>query len=195
MEANLFTLYKLEKQFGCVYNLNTNIIGGSIMRMTLQQCIFNISIITKKLQKLNYSIGAKSDIPLSVNGEDITNKDKAEEFLLSLKTMEILQEDLIKLKSALNKANNDNKLDGESIFTNLEKVRLKREFLATLENALGGERTAIEEGVGVVEYGVLNKTYIKEKISVLEKEVNTLSEKLDSINGSIEIEVELRGEY
>ena len=52
-------------------------------------------------------------------------------------------------------------------------------------------RTSVETGVGVVQYGTLNRAKINTICEELEKEVNTLSDKIDNINSKIEIEVKL----
>ena len=73
----------------------------------------------------------------------------------------------------------------------LEEVRLKRNVLFDLEYLLKRDSTAVENGVGVVQYGVLNRRELVEKFNKLENEVNSLSEKIDSVNAKTEIEVKL----
>ncbi|EMP15526.1 hypothetical protein H848_09380, partial [Fusobacterium nucleatum CC53] len=73
----------------------------------------------------------------------------------------------------------------------LEEVRLKRSVLYDLEYLLKRESTRVENGVGVVQYGVLNRNELIEKFNKLENEVNSLSEKIDSVNSKTEIEVKL----
>lgn len=53
------------------------------------------------------------------------------------------------------------------------------------------ESTRVENGVGVVQYGVLNRNELMEKFNKLENEVNSLSEKIDNVNSKTEIEVKL----
>ena len=64
-----------------------------------------------------------------------------------------------------------------------------------MENALTGHRKEVVSGVGVITYGVLNENLIRTKLEALEKEVNGLSEKIDRINSTTLIDVELIGEY
>lgn len=56
---------------------------------------------------------------------------------------------------------------------------------------LRSNTTRVESSIGVVQYGVLNDEFVKEKAQTLEKEVFELSQKIDSINASTYIEIEL----
>ncbi len=165
------------------------------MKITLQQCIFLISNLTKKQSQLFSSLNSQYFVPLTVNGKDMVDKSKSKEMLERLKEIEILNQDLVTLKNALCVANNKNKIGKQTLFAALEDVRLNRNLLSNMEYALSREYNRVETGVGVVRYGIMNEEILKGKRDKLEKEVNNLSSKIDSMNASVEIEVKLLGEY
>lgn len=165
------------------------------MKITLQQCIFLISNLTKKQSQLFSSLNSQYFVPLTVNGKDMVDKSKSKEMLERLKEIEILNQDLVTLKNALCVANNKNKIGKQTLFAALEDVRLKRNLLSNMKYALSREYNRVETGVGVVRYGIMNEEILKGKRDKLEKEVNNLSSKIDSMNASVEIEVKLLGEY
>ncbi|MDO4711910.1 MAG: hypothetical protein Q4A75_08005 [Peptostreptococcaceae bacterium] len=164
------------------------------MKITLQQCIFLISNLAKKQTRLLNSLNSVYYMPLTVNGKDVSDKIRAAEMKDDLHTMDLITQDLVTLKSALSVANNKHKIGKKTLFAVLEEVRVKRDLLSNYEYALSRNITSVETGVGVVRYGILNEDLLKEKYEALEKEVNRLSEQIDSVNASVEIEVKLLSE-
>lgn len=165
------------------------------MKITLQQCIFLISNLTKKQTQLTSLLTGQYVVPLAVNGKDTADKTKEEQMRKDLDEIDVLSEDIVRLKSALSLANNENKMEGRTIYEVLEEVRIKRSVLYQIQYSLDREYSKVETGVGVVRYGVLNEELMREKRDSLEKEVNSLSEKVDVANASIQIEVDLLGTY
>ena len=161
------------------------------MKLTIQQAIFTISNLTKKQRRLLDYIRDNYVVPLKVNGKDVFEQAQADEMLKNLSELDLVNQDIVTLKDGINVANSENFIENKSLFALLEEVRLKRSILYDLEYLLKRDSTTVENGVGVVQYGVLNKKELIEKFDKLENEVNSLSEKIDSINSKTEIEVRL----
>ena len=161
------------------------------MKLTLQQAIFTISNLTKKQRRLLDYIRDNYVVPLKVNGKEVFEQAQADEMLKNLSELGLVNQDIVALKDGINVANSENFIENKSLFALLEEVRLKRSILYDLEYLLKRDSTTVENGVGVVQYGVLNKKELIEKFDKLENEVNSLSEKIDSINSKTEIEVRL----
>ena len=161
------------------------------MKLTLQQAIFTISNLTKKQRRLLDYIRDNYVVPLKVNGKDVFEQAQADEMLKNLSELDLVNQDIVTLKDGINVANSENFIENKSLFALLEEVRLKRSILYDLEYLLKRDSTTVENGVGVVQYGVLNKKELTEIFDKLENEVNSLSEKIDSINSKTEIEVKL----
>ena len=161
------------------------------MKLTLQQAIFTISNLTKKQRRLLDYIRDNYVVPLKVNGKEVFEQAQADEMLKNLSELDLVNQDIVTLKDGINVANSENFIENKSLFALLEEVRLKRSILYDLEYLLKRDSTTVENGVGVVQYGVLNKKELIEKFDKLENEVNSLSEKIDSINSKTEIEVKL----
>ena len=161
------------------------------MKLTLQQAIFTISNLTKKQRRLLDYIRDNYVVPLKVNGKEVFEQVQADEMLKNLSELDLVNQDIVALKDGINVANSENFIENKSLFALLEEVRLKRAVLYDLEYLLKRESTRVENGVGVVQYGVLNRKELLEKFNKLENEVNSLSEKIDSINSKTEIEVRL----
>ena len=161
------------------------------MKLTLQQAIFTISNLTKKQRRLLDYIRDNYVVPLKVNGKDVFEQAQADEMLKNLSELDLVNQDIVTLKDGINVANSENFIENKSLFALLEEVRLKRAVLYDLEYLLKRDSTSVESGVGVVQYGVLNRKELIEKFNKLENEVNSLSEKIDSINSKTEIEVKL----
>ena len=161
------------------------------MKLTIQQAIFTISNLTKKQRRLLDYIRDNYVVPLKVNGKEVFEQAQADEMLKNLSELDLVNQDIVTLKDGINIANSENFIENKSLFALLEEVRLKRSILYELEYLLKRYSTTVENGVGVVQYGVLNKKELIEKFDKLENEVNSLSEKIDSINSKTEIEVKL----
>ena len=161
------------------------------MKLTLQQAIFTISNLSKKQRRLLDLIRDSYVVPLKVNGKEVFEQVQADEMLKNLSELGLINQDIVALKDGINVANTENFIENKSLFALLEEVRLKRNILFDLEYLLKRDTTAVENGVGVVQYGVLNKKELAEKFNKLENEVNSLSEKIDSVNAKTEIEVKL----
>jgi len=161
------------------------------MKLTLQQAIFTISNLTKKQRRLLDFIRDNYVVPLKVNGKEVFEQAQADEMLKNLSELDLVNQDIVTLKDGINVANSENFIENKSLFALLEEVRLKRAVLYDLEYLLKRESTRVENGVGVVQYGVLNRKELMEKFNKLENEVNSLSEKIDSVNSKTEIEVKL----
>jgi len=161
------------------------------MKLTLQQAIFTISNLTKKQRRLLDYIRDNYVVPLKVNGKEVFEQAQADEMLKNLSELDLVNQDIVTLKDEINVANSENFIENKSLFALLEEVRLKRTVLYDLEYLLKRESTRVENGVGVVQYGVLNRKELLEKFNKLENEVNSLSEKIDSVNSKTEIEVKL----
>ncbi|WP_339062296.1 hypothetical protein [Fusobacterium polymorphum] len=161
------------------------------MKLTIQQAIFTISNLTKKQRRLLDYIRDNYVVPLKVNGKEVFEQNQADEMLKNLSELDLVNQDIVTLKDGINVANSENFIENKSLFALLEEVRLKRSILYDLEYLLKRDSTTVENGVGVVQYGVLNKKELMEKFNKLENEVNSLSEKIDSINSKTEIEVKL----
>jgi len=161
------------------------------MKLTLQQAIFTISNLTKKQRRLLDFIRDNYVVPLKVNGKEVFEQAQADEMLKNLSELDLVNQDIVTLKDGINVANSENFIENKSLFALLEEVRLKRAVLYDLEYLLKRENTRVENGVGVVQYGVLSRNELMEKFNKLENEVNSLSEKIDSVNSKTEIEVKL----
>ena len=161
------------------------------MKLTLQQAIFTISNLTKNQRRLLDYIRDNYVVPLKVNGKEVFEQAQADEMLKNLSELDLVNQDIVTLKDEINVANSENFIENKSLFALLEEVRLKRAVLYDLEYLLKRDSTSVESGVGVVQYGVLNRKELIEKFNKLENEVNSLSEKIDSINSKTEIEVKL----
>ena len=161
------------------------------MKLTLQQAIFTISNLTKKQKRLLDYIRDNYVVPLKVNGKEVFEQAQADEMLKNLSELDLVNQDIVTLKDEINVANSENFIENKSLFSLLEEVRLKRSILYDLEYLLKRDSTSVESGVGVVQYGVLNRKELIEKFNKLENEVNSLSEKIDNVNSKTEIEVKL----
>ena len=145
------------------------------MKLTLQQAIFTISNLSKKQRRLLDLIRDSYVVPLKVNGKEVFEQAQADEMLKNLSELDLINQDIVALKDGINVANTENFIENKSL----------------LEYLLKRDSTTVENGVGVVQYGVLNKKELAEKFYKLENEVNSLSEKIDSVNAKTEIEVKL----
>jgi len=161
------------------------------MKLTIQQAIFTISNLTKKQRRLLDYIRDNYVVPLKVNGKEVFEQAQADEMLKNLSELDLVNQDIVTLKDGINVANSENFIENKSLFALLEEVRLKRNILFDLEYLLKRDSTTVENGVGVVQYGVLNKKELIGKFDKLENEVNSLSEKIDTVNAKTEIEVKL----
>ena len=161
------------------------------MKLTIQQAIFTISNLTKKQKRLLDYIRDNYVVPLKVNGKEVFEQAQADEMLKNLSELGLVNQDIVALKDGINVANSENFIENKSLFALLEEVRLKRAVLYDLEYLLKRDSTTVENGVGVVQYGVLNRKELMEKFNKLENEVNSLSEKIDNVNSKTEIEVKL----
>ena len=161
------------------------------MKLTLQQAIFTISNLTKKQKRLLDYIRDNYVVPLKVNGKEVFEQVQADEMLKNLSELGLVNQDIVALKDGINVANSENFIENKSLFALLEEVRLKRSVLYDLEYLLKRESTRVENGVGVVQYGVLNRKELMKKFNKLENEVNSLSGKIDNVNSKTEIEVKL----
>lgn len=159
-------------------------------KLTIQQAIFLLSTLAEKEREL-LNLLYTYKVPLLVNGKDVTEKNQKTEMLENIKNISLIQEDIVTLKIAVNNANLTTKIDEKSISEYLELVRVKRNYLSTLNNLVKGNYSKVENGVGVVHYGILNGDYIKEEIKKLEVEVFEISQKIDTVNGNTWIEVKL----
>ena len=160
------------------------------MKLTLQQAIFTVANLTKKQKRLMRTINDDYVVPLKVNGKEVFEQTQADEMLDKITELELINKDILALKDEIN-ANTENFIDNKSLFFILEEVRIKRSILSDYLDLLDSGRTSVETGVGVVRYGTLNRAKINTICEELEKEVNTLSDKIDNINSKIEIEVKL----
>lgn len=162
-------------------------------KITIQQAIFLLSTLIDKQSSLFLALNAYK-VPLSVNGKDVRDQKKVEQMIKELEELKLLQKDIINLKTSLAKLNIETVVEGKSLNKYLEEVRMERNYLQILKNLLNSNYTKVENSVGVVQYGVLNEYYIKELIQKLEKKVNKLSEKIDIINSSTYLEINLLSE-
>ncbi|MDO4690314.1 MAG: hypothetical protein Q4A58_03355 [Fusobacterium sp.] len=162
-----------------------------MQKITIQQAIFLLSTLIEKEREFSSALN-EYKVPLYVNGKDVSNPKKKEEMLEDIKELNSIQEDIITLKSILAKSNVNTIIDGKSINYYLEEVRIKRNYLNTLNNLLRSNYTKVENAVGVVQYGVLNEEKLRKEARELETKVNELSQKIDSINSSTYIEIELK---
>ncbi|ACZ01878.1 hypothetical protein [Streptobacillus moniliformis] len=165
------------------------------MKITIQQCIFLISNLTKKQNRIFLSLNSYSNIPIKVNGKDVFDKTQAKEMLALYSELEIINRDLATLKTVLNHTNSTNKINDMPISYHLEDLKNKRNLLSFLERSINSNTSSAESGVGIVNYGVLNQNILKENYRKLEKEVNSMSERIDIENSKLTIEVNLEGNY
>ena len=182
------------------------------MKLTLQQAIFTISNLTKKQKRLLDYIRDNYVVPLKVNGKEVFEQTQADEMLKNLSELGLVNQDIVALKDGINVESNNSKLiDLEvkisndldnrgqgiqnafslSIQYEYEYVINKKCPIPSKNKPLKKESTRVENGVGVVQYGVLNRNELMEKFNKLENEVNSLSEKIDNVNSKTEIEVKL----
>lgn len=159
-------------------------------KMTIQQAIFLLATLTEKEKSLSMNLHSYR-VPLAVNGKDVTDSKKAKQMLEELQKLDAIQKDIFTLKTKLAKTNVETIFENKVLNEFLEEVRIKRAYLTTLKTLLSTNSTRVESSIGVVQYGVLNDEYVKEKAQTLEKEVFELSQKIDSINASTYIEIEL----
>lgn len=159
-------------------------------KITLQQAIFLVStLVEKEKEILNLLYTYKG--PLLVNGKNVTEKKQSQNMLEDIKRLELIQKDIITLKTTINNANINTKIDNKSINEYLEEVRIKRNYVSTLSNLVRSNYSKVETGVGVVYYGVLNEDVLKKNIEKLEKEVFEISQKIDKSNSENYIKVKL----
>lgn len=165
--------------------------------MTIAECLYLISVVSKKYDSLVGELEYSYVEPLSLNGKGLPKSEKGEKMLDALAEIEVLSKDLLSLRSALQKANASLVFDGESLGEKLERVKLKRGLLDALSTALasGAVRTEAESGVGLVSYGLANEAKLKAQKEALEKEVNSLSLFIDRVNAETDLEVSLLGSY
>jgi len=166
-----------------------------MMNINLQQVIYLISVLNAKYDKLANEVAYEYLFPLKINDEVLDNQEKEAQMQEAILALDVIEKDILTLKKALGDANHALREDNSSLYLLLEEVKLKRNLLARMENALTGHRKEVVSGVGVITYGVLNENLIRIKLDALEKEVNSLSEKIDRINSTTFIEVALIGEY
>lgn len=163
-------------------------------KITLQKAIFLLSTLVEKERNLRSNL-FNYKMPLAVNGKEILDEKNSKKMLEEVSKIESIQRDIFELKTKINKANSEVNIDGSTLSALLEEVRLKRGYLATLKNLLqSGNYTKVENSVGVVQYGVLNEEIISDKVEKLEDEVFNISQKIDEINASLEIEVTIENE-
>lgn len=130
------------------------------MKLTLQQAIFTVSNLTKKQKRLMRTINDDYVVPLKVNGKEVFEQTQADEMLDKIAELELINKDILALKDEINIANTENFIDNKSLFFILEEVRIKRSILSDYLDLLDSGRTSVETGVGVVQYGTLNRAKI-----------------------------------
>lgn len=162
-------------------------------KITIQQAIFLLSTLIEKQNSLS-SVLHSYKVPLLVNGKNVTDPKKAEQMLKEIEELELVQKDIINLKTSLAEINIKTIVDGKSLNQYLEEVRMKRNYLQNLNALLKASYTKVENSVGVVQYGVLNEDYIKDIVIKFEKKVNGFSQKIDTINSNTYFEIELLSE-
>lgn len=162
-------------------------------KISIQQAIFLLSTLTDKQNSLSLGLNAYK-VPLSVNGKNVTDPKKANQMLKEIEELELVQKDIVNLKSSLAEINIKTIVDGKSLNQYLEEVRMERNYLQNLNTLLKANYTKVESSVGVVQYGALNEEYIKDSVIKLEKKVNELSQKIDTINSNTYFEIELLSE-
>lgn len=162
-------------------------------KITIQQAIFLLSTLIEKQNTLSLGLNSYK-VPLLVNGKNVTDPKKVKQMLMEIEELNLIQKDIINLKSSLAELNIKTKVDKKSLNQYLEEVRMERSYLQTLNALLKSNYTKVENSVGVVQYGLLNEDYIKELAIKLEKKVNEISQKIDTINSSTYLEIELLSE-
>lgn len=162
-------------------------------KITIQQAIFLLSTLMEKQSTLSLGLNSYK-VPLLVNGKNVTDPKKVKQMLREIEELNLIQKDIINLKSSLAELNIKTKVDKKSLNQYLEEVRMERSYLQTLNALLKSNYTKVENSVGVVQYGLLNEDYIKELAIKLEKKVNEISQKIDTINSSTYLEIELLSE-
>ncbi|WP_022818959.1 hypothetical protein [Fusobacterium russii] len=162
-------------------------------KITIQQAIFLLSTLMEKQSTLSLGLNSYK-VPLLVNGKNVTDPKKVKQMLREIEELNLIQKDIINLKSSLAELNIKTIVDKKSINQYLEEVRMERSYLQTLNALLKSNYTKVENSVGVVQYGLLNEDYIKELAIKLEKKVNEISQKIDTINSSTYLEIELLSE-
>lgn len=165
--------------------------------MTIAECLYMISVVSKKYTNLTNELAYSYIEPLALNGKALPKTEKAEKMPLAIKEAEVLLNDLLTLKNALQKANTSLVFDGESLGEKLERAKLKRQFLDSLDTALlsGEATTKAESGVGLVTYGLSSHSELKAKRDELEREIHALSLFIDKVNAEMKLEVTLLGNY
>lgn len=162
-------------------------------KITIQQAIFLLSTLTEKERVLLNALHSYK-VPLLVNGKDVSDPKKSKQMLKEIEELNLIQKDIITLKTTLTKTNIETIIDDKSLNQYLEEVRIKRSYLLTINSLLRAGYTKVENAVGVVQYGVLNEDYLKEIVLSLENEVNELSQKIDTINSTSYLEINLLSE-
>lgn len=162
------------------------------MELTIQQAIFEISNLTKRKQKLLTKMQNIYNVPLKVNGKDVFDKEKARFMLDDIAEINSINSRILTIKNALTKVNINTKINGKNLLEIIEEVKIKRELLQTLENSSSLNRTEVETGVGVVDYGVLNSEKVESLIKKLEEEINNLSSLIDKTNSETLIKINIK---
>lgn len=162
-------------------------------KINIQQAIFLLSTWSEKERELSSNLHSYK-VPISVNGKDVIDKKRAKQMLEEIEKLNSIQKDIYHLKTKLAKANIETKYKEKFLNEYLEEVRIKRTYLSNLNSLLKANYTKIENGIGVVQYGVLNEDFIKEKVAELEVEVYELSQNIDFINANTNIDIELLSE-
>ncbi|MGO4937758.1 hypothetical protein ACTQ54_09130 [Fundicoccus sp. Sow4_H7] len=160
-------------------------------QLTIQEAIFTLSNVNKEIERLNRRLFSNFTGPIRVDGVKITQGHKAEENEADLQLQQELIQDASHLRQAINQANQDNQVEGQTISYQLEWLRHTRNLLEHLQQLLESQSTRVENGVGVVEYGVYNEALVNETIKTLTQKANALSAKIDLFNAQTTLSVEL----
>ena len=152
-------------------------------KISLQQAIFQISNLTDELHREEYRLASEFTGPISQNGKNAVNDDMKNEAKEVLDKIEAIIKELLMLKNALNRANNQ-EINGRTIISLIDEVKEKRFLLQQIDAALQSKRTSVETGVGIVQYGPFHEELYRKKRDELSREVMQLSTKIDELNSS-----------
>lgn len=160
-------------------------------QLTIQEAIFTLANVNKQIANFNRRLYSNFAGPIRVDGVKITQATKADSNEADMQQYHDLVKDASQLRQAIAQANQENRLEGFTVTYQLEWLRHTRQLINNLELLQDQQSTRVENGVGVVEYGVYNEQLVKDTLDHYSKQANALSTKIDLFNAQTQITVDL----
>lgn len=155
------------------------------MKLTIQQAMTRRGNLQSELNNLSRRIQYSWGI-VTVDGKDVVSKVILDQFNADIKRSNEIIKENAELATKIQEANINTLLDGQSVTYWLNYLKQKRNLIY----GLSSERSnSVTSGVGVTESDYPNRELALAEREI-EKELNVISAKIDTLNNEIKIELD-----